>query len=43
VRKIATLLIALMFPTATLAATPPEGVPLKVRRGFFTETDIGVL
>jgi hypothetical protein len=23
------------------AATPPEGAPLKVRRGFFTETDIG--
>jgi hypothetical protein len=43
VRKIATLLIVLMFPTAALAATPPEGVPLKVRRGFFTETDIGVL
>ena len=24
------------------AATPPEGVPLEVRRGFFTEMDIGV-
>lgn len=40
-RKIATLLIALMLPTAAFAATPSEGVPLKVRRGFFTETDIG--
>lgn len=40
-RKFATLLIALMLPTAVFAATPSEGVPLKVRRGFFTETDIG--
>src|SRR5437899_584983 len=25
---------------AASAATPSEGVPLKVRRGFFTETDL---
>lgn len=32
---------ASLLPTASLAATPPEGEPLKVRRGFFTETDVG--
>jgi hypothetical protein len=31
-----------MLPTTALAATPPEGVPLEVRRGFFTEADIGM-
>lgn len=37
----ATALIA--APAAALAqATPPEGVPTQVRRGFFTETDVGV-
>lgn len=45
-RKFATLLIALMVagtlvPAQAVAATPSEGIPLKVRRGFFTETDIG--
>ncbi len=40
-RKLATLLIALTSFTSALAATPSEGVPLQVRRGFFTETDIG--
>ena len=30
-----------LLPTAALSATPPEGVPLEVRRGFFTEADIG--
>ncbi len=25
-----------------MAGPPPEGVALHVRRGFFTETDIGV-
>jgi hypothetical protein len=30
-----------LLPTAALSATPPEGVPLQVRRGFFTEADIG--
>lgn len=38
----------LLAPALALAAapppdaTPPEGVPLEVRRGFFTETDLGV-
>jgi hypothetical protein len=40
VRKLAALVIVLLAPTV-LAATPSEGVPLQVRRGFFTETDIG--
>ncbi|WNG22092.1 adventurous gliding motility protein CglE [Cystobacter fuscus] len=31
-----------LLPTAALSATAPEGVPLEVRRGFFTEADIGV-
>ncbi|WNG47880.1 adventurous gliding motility protein CglE [Archangium minus] len=37
------LLVAVlaMLPTTAFAATPPEGVPLEVRRGFFTEADIG--
>ncbi len=37
------LLVAVLFvlPALAVAATPSEGVPLKVRRGFFTETDIG--
>jgi hypothetical protein len=30
-----------MLPAAALAGVPPEGVDLQVRRGFFTETDIG--
>lgn len=40
-RKLASLLIALTSFTSAYAATPSEGVPLQVRRGFFTETDIG--
>ena len=36
-----TLLFALVFSTVAQAAAPSEGVALKVRRGFFTETDIG--
>jgi hypothetical protein len=32
----------LLVSTAAAAATPPQGVSLRVRRGFFTETDIGV-
>jgi len=32
----------LLVPTLAAAAIPPEGVPLQARRGFFTETDIGV-
>ena len=39
-RKLAIVLLVLL-PTVVAAATPSEGVPLKVRRGFFTETDIG--
>lgn len=39
-RKLALVLIAVLAPAA-YAATPSEGVPLQVRRGFFTETDIG--
>jgi hypothetical protein len=30
-----------LLSTAALSATPPEGVPLEVRRGFFTEADFG--
>ncbi|MDC0707202.1 adventurous gliding motility protein CglE [Stigmatella sp. ncwal1] len=33
---------ALVLSSSALAATPPEGVEFKPRRGFFTETDIGV-
>lgn len=35
------VLAALVLPSFALAATPPEGEPLKVRRGFYTETDVG--
>lgn len=35
------LVLCLTLPAMALAATPPQGVELKVRRGFFTETDIG--
>lgn len=34
-------LLTLTLTSAAFAATPSEGVPLQVRRGFFTETDIG--
>ena len=42
-RKLATLVAALTVSVSSsaFAATPPEGVPLQVRRGFFTETDVG--
>ena len=36
------LLLALV-PGLALAAIPAEGVALKVRRGLFTETDIGAM
>ena len=37
-----TLVLALgLMHGVAVAATPPEGVALEVRRGFFTETDIG--
>ncbi len=39
-RKFLVTVLALL-PALSFAATPAEGVPLKVRRGFFTETDIG--
>jgi hypothetical protein len=35
-------LVALVLPAVAFAAAP-QGVPLEVRRGFFTETDIGGL
>ena len=38
----AALAVALVAAPAAQAATPPEGVPLSVRRGFFTETNVGV-
>jgi hypothetical protein len=41
VRKLA--LVALVVALPAFAGTPSEGVPLEVRRGFFTETDIGGL
>jgi hypothetical protein len=31
-----------LLPALASAETPPQGVALKVRRGFFTETNIGV-
>ncbi len=40
-QKLVALLIVLLAPSAVFAATPSEGVPLQVRRGFFTETDVG--
>jgi hypothetical protein len=40
VRRLVLLILA-VAPLAASAATPPEGVALTVRRGFFTETDIG--
>lgn len=39
-RKLA-LLVGLVVSSAAFAATPPAGVPLEVRRGFFTETGLG--
>ncbi|HVE88044.1 MAG TPA: adventurous gliding motility protein CglE [Myxococcales bacterium] len=35
------LCLGLGLSGAAGAATPPHGVPLQVRRGFYTETDIG--
>ena len=35
------LALALLLPALASAETPSQGVPLKVRRGFFTETNIG--
>jgi hypothetical protein len=36
------LAVLSLLSTTALGATPPEGAPLEVRRGFFTEADIGV-
>ncbi len=41
-KKLSVVLFALSLSSAALAVTPSEGVSLKVRRGFFTETDVGV-
>ena len=41
-RKVLTVLALVLVPGLAMAATPSEGVPLQVRRGFFTETDVGV-
>jgi hypothetical protein len=40
VRKLVALLV-ISLASSVFAAAPSEGVPLQVRRGFFTETDIG--
>lgn len=40
-RTLVTSLLVLLTPAVAAAATPSEGVPLTVRRGFFTETDVG--
>ncbi|MHB8872677.1 MAG: adventurous gliding motility protein CglE [Myxococcaceae bacterium] len=40
-RKLILLVAVLVAPSLASAATPSEGVALEVRRGFFTETDIG--
>ncbi len=39
-RKLAFLVVVLLA-SAAFPAAPAEGVPLQVRRGFFTETDVG--
>jgi hypothetical protein len=41
-RKVLVVLVLVLLPGLALAATPSEGVALKVRRGFFTETDVGL-
>jgi hypothetical protein len=33
--------VAVLAPAAAQAATPLQGVPVQIRRGFYTETDIG--
>ena len=39
--KNALLVLTVLLSGAAEAAVPPHGVPLHVRRGFYTETDIG--
>jgi hypothetical protein len=41
VRNVVALAL-ILAPALAQAQTPPQGVALTVRRGFFTETDIGV-
>lgn len=41
-KKVVISMLALLVPALASAATPSEGVELEVRRGFFTETDVGV-
>ncbi len=41
-RKVVFALSLVLMPGLVAAATPSEGVALEVRRGFFTETDVGV-
>lgn len=38
----ALIALSVLLPGLAFAATPSQGVALEVRRGFFTETDIGV-
>lgn len=40
-KKVLLTAVLALLPAAAGAATPPEGVPLQVRHGFFTEADIG--
>lgn len=40
-KKILVVVALCLAPSFAAAATPSEGEPLKVRRGFFTETDVG--
>lgn len=40
-KRVLGAVLGLLLPWAAQAETPPEGVPLQVRRGLFAETDIG--
>ena len=40
-RKALLYSLMLLVPAVASAATPSEGVALKVRRGFYTEVDVG--
>lgn len=39
--RLAAIVSAFALPTVASAATPMTGVPVNIRRGFFTETDLG--
>jgi hypothetical protein len=41
VRKALLFSLMMLVPAVASAATPPEGVALKVRRGFYTDVDVG--